>query len=313
MDRLGEMEAFATVVDQGGFTDAARKLGLSKSAISKHVSSLESRLGARLLNRTTRRVSPTEIGLVYYDRARRVLNDAGEADSMVSALQSAPTGTLRISVATDFGVKKLSPVLGNFLAAHPDVAVNMILANRTVDLVGEGFDLAIRIGDLADSSLKARLLCKTGHRLVAAPSYLARMGRPRGIDDLNDHCLLHFGGMAGAAVWKLTAPSGEVRQVRAAGALSVNDGQSLLNAAIAGMGIAHLPDFLFADAMADGRVADALPELPRDTVGIHAVYPPGRYVQPKVRAFIDFLVDRFAGDAPLPAAGGYARRLTGRP
>ena len=130
MDRLTEMEAFATVVDQGGFTDAAKKMGISKSAVSKHVSSLEARLGARLLNRTTRRVSPTEIGLAYYDRARRVLNDAGEADALVTSMQSAPSGLLRISVATDFGVNHLSPVLSEFLSDFPDITVNMVLNNR---------------------------------------------------------------------------------------------------------------------------------------------------------------------------------------
>ena len=138
MDRLTEMEAFATVVDQGGFTDAAKKMGISKSAVSKHVSSLEARLGARLLNRTTRRVSPTEIGLAYYDRARRVLNDAGEADALVTSLQSAPSGLLRISVATDFGVNHLSPVLGDFLSDFPDITVNMVLNNRYVELISEG-------------------------------------------------------------------------------------------------------------------------------------------------------------------------------
>ena len=148
MDRLTEMEAFATVVDQGGFTDAAKKMGISKSAVSKHVSALEARLGARLLNRTTRRVSPTEIGLAYYDRARRVLNDAGEADALVTSMQSAPSGLLRVSVATDFGVNLLSPILGEFLLEYPDITVNMVLNNRYVELISEGFDMAIRVGEL---------------------------------------------------------------------------------------------------------------------------------------------------------------------
>ncbi|MFT4915679.1 MAG: DNA-binding transcriptional LysR family regulator, partial [Yoonia sp.] len=161
MDRLTEMEAFATVVDQGGFTDAAKKMGISKSAVSKHVSSLEARLGARLLNRTTRRVSPTEIGLAYYDRARRVLNDAGEADALVTSMQSAPSGLLRISVATDFGVNHLSPVLGSFLTEFSDITVNMVLNNRYVELISEGFDMAVRIGELEDSTLRARKLTET--------------------------------------------------------------------------------------------------------------------------------------------------------
>ncbi|EKE44219.1 LysR substrate binding domain protein [Oceaniovalibus guishaninsula JLT2003] len=298
MDRLTEMEAFATVVDQGGFTDAARKMGLSKSAVSKHVSSLEARLGARLLNRTTRRVSPTEIGLAYYDRARRVLDNADEADSLVTAMQSAPSGLLRISVATDFGVNLLSPLLGDFLHRHPDVTVNMVLNNRFVELVSEGFDMAVRIGEVDDSSLRARRLADTARRMIAAPSYFERFGRPRKIDDLSDHKLLHYTSQSNGAVWHLTAPSGEKRQVRTAGWLSVNDGQSLLNAAISGLGIAYLPTFLYADALRAGKVIEALPDLPDDVKGIHAVYPPGRFVQPKVRAFVDFLVDAFAGKGP---------------
>ena len=298
MDRLTEMEAFATVVDQGGFTDAAKKMGISKSAVSKHVSSLEARLGARLLNRTTRRVSPTEIGLAYYDRARRVLNDAGEADSLVTSMQSAPSGLLRISVATDFGVNHLSPILGEFLGEYPDITVNMILNNRYVELISEGFDLAIRIGDLEDSTLRARKLTDTTKQMVAAPGYFEKFGRPQRIDDLNEHKLLHYSSQANGSVWKLTAPSGEKRQVRTSGWLSVNDGQSLLNAAISGLGIAYLPSFLYADAMKRGLIEEAIPDLPGETQGIYAVYPPGRFTQPKVRAFIDFLAHAFADKGP---------------
>jgi DNA-binding transcriptional LysR family regulator len=294
MDRLTEMEAFATVVDQGGFTDAARKMGISKSAVSKHISALEARLGARLLNRTTRRVSPTEIGLAYYERARRVLTDAGEADALVTSMQAAPSGVLRVSVATDFGVNHLSPVIGDFLQEFPDITVNMVLNNRYVELISEGFDMAVRIGELEDSSLRARKLTETCKRMIAAPSYFAQYGRPRSIDDLNDHKLLHYTNQASGAVWRITAPSGEKRQVRTAGWLTVNDGQSLLNACVAGLGIAYLPAFLYHDAMARGLVEDAIPDLPVEVQGIYAVYPPGRFTQPKVRAFIDFLVAAFA-------------------
>lgn len=298
MDRLTEMEAFANVVDQGGFTDAAKKMGISKSAVSKHVSSLEARLGARLLNRTTRRVSPTEIGLAYYDRARRVLNDAGEADALVTSMQSAPSGLLRISVATDFGVNLLSPILSEFLSDFPEITVNMVLNNRYVELISEGFDMAIRIGELEDSSLRARKLTETTKRLVASPSYIQQFGRPQKIDDLNEHKLLHYSNQSSGSVWKLTAPSGEKRQVRTAGWLSVNDGQSLLNAAISGLGIAYLPSYLFAQAMNEGLIEDAMPSLPVEKLGVYAVYPPGRFTQPKVRAFIDFLVQAFAEKGP---------------
>ena len=289
MDRLTEMEAFATVVDQGGFTDAAKKMGISRSSTL---------MDARLLNRTTRRVSPTEIGLAYYDRARRVLNDAGEADALVTSMQSAPSGLLRVSVATDFGVNLLSPILGDFLLEYPDITVNMVLNNRYVELISEGFDMAIRVGDLEDSSLRARKLTETTKRMIGAPGYFQKFGRPQKIDDLNDHKLLHYSNQANGNVWKITAPSGEKRQVRSVGWLTVNDGQSLLNAAVSGLGIAYLPSFLYADAMRQGQVEEAIPGLPLETQGIYAVYPPGRFTQPKVRAFIDFLAKRYMEKGP---------------
>ena len=299
MDRLSEMEAFATVVDQGGFTDAARKLGISKSAVSKHVSALESRLGARLLNRTTRRVSPTEIGLAYYDRARRVLSDAGEADALVSAMQTAPVGVLRVAVARDFGVRLVAPALGAYLGAHPRVTVEMTLDGPEAPALAEGLDMAIRIGPLEDSTLRARKIGQTRLRMVASPGYFQSHGRPLRIDDLTEHLLLHRSSLASGNVWRLTAPSGERRQIRGTGRVTVDDGQALLNAAVAGLGIARLPSFMCLDALRKGQVEEALPDLPPEMLAIHAVHPPGRFPQPKVRAFIDFLADRFAASTDL--------------
>ncbi len=298
MDRLLEMEAFATVVDQGGFTDAAKKLGLSKSAISKHVSSLEARLGARLLNRTTRRVSPTEIGLAYYDRACRVLSDAGEADALVTSMQATPSGQLRVAVDADFGANHLSPLVGDFLAKYPDISVNMEFGNRYLELISECFAAAVRLGELQDSSLRARKLTETTIRMVASPSYLQKAGKPVRVDDLNNHKLLHYSNHVSGAVWKITSNTGELRQIRTGGALSVNDGQSLLHAAISGLGIAYLPSFLYSEAMKSGQVVDVMPHLPQEKQGIYLIYPPGRFTQPKVRAFIDFLVGAFSGKGP---------------
>jgi DNA-binding transcriptional LysR family regulator len=298
MNRLTEMEAFATVVDQGGFTGAAKKMGISTAAVSKHISALESRLGARLLNRTTRRVSPTEIGLAYYDRAQCVLNDAGEADALVSSMQSAPSGLLRISVATDFGVNLLSPILGDFLLTYPSITVDMVLKNRYVEFISEGFDMAIRVGEQPDSTLRAHKFASTVKRMIGAPSYFEQYGRPERIDDLNKYKLLHHSNHTDHHVWKITAPSGERRQIRTSGYLTVNDGQSLLNAAISGLGIAYLPSFLYANAMQEGRVEEAIPDLPVETLGIYALYPSGRFTPSKVRAFIDFLVEAFKGKGP---------------
>jgi len=293
LDRLSEMEAFVSVVEQGGFTNAASKLRISKSAISKHVSGLETRLGVRLLNRTTRRVSPTELGLSYYDRAIAILADARAADEMITAMQSTPKGALRISAPVDLGNNQLSTAVGAFLQKYPDVSINMTLDDSYVEIIAEGFDIAIRIGDLIDSSMRARKLSETVTRLVASKEYLTEHGTPKTIDDLAKHHLLHYSNLSTGNTWHMTAPSGEERQVRAVGRLTVNNGGSLLRAAESGLGIARIPCFIIDDAIADGRVVPVLENLPENRLSINAIYPPGKFVQPILRAFIDFLVEYF--------------------
>ncbi|MBE9476269.1 MAG: LysR family transcriptional regulator [Proteobacteria bacterium] len=293
MDRLMEMEAFAKVVDNGGFTDAAKKMGLSKSAISKHVSSLEARLGARLLNRTTRRVSPTEIGLAYYDKAKQVLVDAIEADAMVSSMQIAPRGSLRLGASPDFGGNHLSQALGGFLGQYPEVSVDMVLSNRNLDPVADSFDLVIRVGQQQDSSIMAKKLASTRMQIIGSPSYFEEHGMPTRIDELNQHSLLHYSNQPSGSLWKLCAPSGEMRTVRASGNLTANDGQSLLRAAEAGLGIAFLPCFLYHKALEAGTIIPALTDLPVQSQDIYAMYPHGQYTQPKLRAFLDYLSDHF--------------------
>lgn len=298
MDRLTEMEAFVQVVDHGGFTEAARKMGLSKSAVSKHVAALETRLAVRLLNRTTRRVSPTELGLAYYDRARIVLAEALEADSMVTAMQATPKGALRVSAPVTFGTRQLATAVAAFLRAYPQVDVNLVLDDRFVELVAEGFDVAIRVGTLVDSSLKARKLADTRIVMVAASDYLASAGTPRSLDDLNAHCLLHYSNLSTGNFWRLRSPSGEERQIRAGSRLTVNNGEALLRAAEAGLGIAMGPAFIVGAALAAGRVVEVLPERTPEILGIYAIHPEGRYAQPKLRAFIDFLADHFRNWSP---------------
>ncbi len=295
MDRLMEMEAFAKVVDNGGFTDAAKKMGVSKSAVSKHISSLEARLGARLLNRTTRRVSPTEIGLAYYDKAKQVLVDAIEADAMVSSMQIAPRGSIRFAASPDFGGNHLSCVLGEFLGRYPEVSVDMVLSNRHIDPVSDGFDLVIRVGQQQDSSIMAKKLASTKMRIVGSPAYFERHGMPTRIEDLNQHSLLHYSNQPAGNVWRLKSSSGELRTVRASGNLSANDGHSLLKAAEAGLGLAFLPCFLYHEALASGRVLSVLDALPEQSEHIYAMYPHGQYTQPKLRAFLDFLAEYFKG------------------
>jgi DNA-binding transcriptional LysR family regulator len=293
MDRLTEMEAFAKVVDNGGFTDAAKKMGLSKSAVSKHVSSLEARLCARLLNRTTRRVSPTEIGLAYYDKAKQVLVDAIEADAMVSSMQIAPRGSIRLASSPDFGGNHLSSALGNFLNQYPEVSVDMVLSNRNLDPVADSYDLVIRVGQQQDSSIMAKKLASTRMQIVGSPTYFEANGMPTRIDDLNQHSLLHYSNQPSGSVWKLESGTGEKRTVRASGNLTANDGHSLLQAAEAGLGIAFLPCFLYHQALENGRLISALDDLPVQSQDIFAMYPHGQYTQPKLRAFLDFLAEHF--------------------
>jgi DNA-binding transcriptional LysR family regulator len=298
MDRLTEMEAFVRVVDHAGFTDAARKMGISKSAVSKHVAALEARLAVRLLNRTTRRVTPTEIGLSYYDRAKAVLADAADADSMVTAMQATPKGSLRISVPVSFGIRHVARAIALFLEKYPEVEVNMVLEDRYVELIAEGFDMAVRIGHLEDSSLRARKLAEARSVIAAAPSYLERAGRPQSLDDLGEHMLLHYSNLSTGNYWRLRGASGEERQIRVGGRLTANNGEALLKAAEAGLGITLLPAFLLGDALERGRLVEILTNRPAAPLGIYALYPPGRYTQPKLRALIDFLADHFRGQGP---------------
>lgn len=299
MDRLSEMEAFINVVDQGGFTGAARRLGVSKSAISKHISALEDRLGARLLDRTTRRVNPTEIGLSYYDRARRVLAEATDADEMVTAMQSSPRGLLRISVPVSFGLKFASKMITKFLRLYPDVTIDLDLNDRFVDIIEDGFDLALRVGALPDSSLRARKLAETQQVLVGAPDYFERLGRPQTIDALSDHKLLHYSMLSTGNFWRIISRSGEERHIRTGGALSANNGDVLVQAAIDGLGIGYVPAFFVGDHLKSGALDIILEEHPQPPVGIHLVYPSGLYTQPKTRAFIDYMADQFKGKGPM--------------
>lgn len=292
MDRFAEMEAFVRVVEAGGFTEAARRAGVSKSAISKQVSSLEQRLGARLLDRTTRRVSPNEIGLAYYDRATRALSEADEADAAAISMQEAPQGELRLSAPHTYGRKVLTPIIAEFLGAYPKVKVNMTLDDRFVELIAEGFDLAIRIGALEDSALKARKLGEAKLAMIAAPSYLETQGAPETLEQLADHALLHYSYRISGRSWRLVGPNGAERTIRAGGPFVVNNGEALMIAAERGLGIALLPDFVFAESLRDGRVVEVLPNTKHDTLGVWAITPPGPFTHPTVRAFVDFAADR---------------------
>lgn len=291
MDRLSEMEAFAAVVDQGGFTGAAHKLGISKSAVSKHVSSLEARLGTRLLNRTTRRVNPTDLGLVYYDRVREALAAARDADASVNELQASPSGTLSLVVSSDFGTSVLSAVMGGFVSRYPDLNVDIVMTNRYVELISEGYDLALRLGSRPDSSLRSHRLRSYTRHIVGSPAYLAQHGVPQRIEDLGDHQLLHFNDHRTGPCWTVVSGTGETRIVRTPGRVTANNGTSLRAAALDGLGLAFLPEFLIQDDLAAGRLTTVLDSMPEQSLPLYAVYPPSRAVLPRVRAFVDYLTE----------------------
>lgn len=292
MDRLSEMEAFVRVVELGGFTEAAKKLGLSKSAVSKHVAGLEARLGARLLNRTTRRIAPTDIGLAYFDRASRVLSDASEADALAASMGAAPRGELRIAAPVSYGRLVLNPALLGFLEAYPDVSARVSYSDRNVELMAEGFDLAIRVGHLADSSLIARRLGEAALRIVAAPDYLRAHGEPETVEAFASRPLIHYTLSASGGSWKLKAPNGAERVVRGAGPFSSNNGDAILSAVEAGLGIAIIPDFIADASLEAGRVVELMRSFTPEPLGIWAVYPAGRHHPPKLRVFVDYLADR---------------------
>lgn len=287
------MAIFARVVDAGSFSAAAADLGLSKSAVSKAVARLEDRLGSRLLNRTTRKLSLTEAGALYYDGCRRMLSEAETADQAVTRLATAPRGRLRVNAPMSFGTLHVAPCLPDFLARFPDLDIDLTLEDRPVDLVKEGYDLAVRIGSLPDSSLVAQRLGPNRRLLCAAPGYLAEQGAPARPEALVDHACLIYSYASEGPLWRFRSAEGEV-QLRLSGRLRINNGDALRAAALAGGGIALLPSFLVGDDLRAGRLLRVLPDW-QDAyeAAIHAVYPASRNLSPKVRAFVDFLAERF--------------------
>lgn len=304
MDRLAAMEAFINVVDQGGFTHAARKMGVSKSAVSKHIAALEKRLGTRLLDRTTRRVDLTDIGRAYYERARRALSAADAADAIITALQAPPSGLLRVSAARDFATHRIAPLLPGFMQAHPGVSFEFLFADGAAEGCADEADLAFRIGDTPGHGANARPLGSCRHRLVAAPAYLDRRGQPGRIEDLDHHALLRRQADL-PDQWLLVTPAGETRAQRGTGRLGMDDGRALLDAAIAGLGIAFLPDYICDAALREGRLTEALPGVTGPELGIHALGPRGPLLTPAARAFVDHLAGRLGGNgSESPRARG---------
>ncbi|MCC9624546.1 LysR family transcriptional regulator [Thalassospira sp. MA62] len=292
---LDGMTVFARVVEEHSFSGAARKLGMSKSAVSKHVTKLEDSLGIRLLNRTTRRLSLTDAGSTFYQHCARVVEEIETAEHALTDLRGTPRGTLRISAPLTFGQMYLPKLVTEFMELYPGLHVDIHLADHMVDLVAEGVDMAIRITRLKDSSLIARKLADfTGH-VVASPAYLAEFGEPKVPQDLAHHKTLAYTNVPSPNIWDFDGPDGPV-SVRVNPVMSCNNGEFTSIAAVRGLGIAREPEFIVAGAMHDGRLVPILQDYNAlNSGGIYAVYPERRHLPSKVRVFIDFLVEKFRG------------------
>ncbi|QPC43739.1 LysR family transcriptional regulator [Kaustia mangrovi] len=306
MNKLDAMKTFATVAEEGGFSAAGRRLSMSRSAVNRQVIALEEDLGVQLLNRSTRRVSLTENGLVYLERCRAILSDIDEADRTVARLQAEPTGALRINAPMSFGITHLARPVAAFMARHAALRVQLTLNDRFVDPYEEGFDLTVRIGALPDSDLMARRLAPVRRVFCAAPAYIARHGRPACPRALRDHRCLHYGYLSTGTQWVVRGPGGEER-VQVNDVLSSNSGEALRVAALEGLGIAMLPSFTVGEDLNAGRLVTVLDDYAPTEIAAYAIYPPNRFLTAKVRLFIDFLADWFR-DTPPDAACMAAQR-----
>ena len=293
MDHLTDIAVFVRVVERGSFTLAADDLSLSRAVVSKYVSRLEERLGARLMHRTTRRLSLTEAGAALFEASRGALERIEEAEAAVAQYQSAPKGRLRVSAPMSFGILHLGGAVAEFSRAFPGVAIDLRLDDRFVNLVEDGIDVAVRIGELTDSSLVARRLAKTQSVVCASPAYLAEHGEPETPEDLAGHSCLLYAYLSSANVWRFQGPDGRDIPVAVSGPLRANNGILLADAAAAGHGIVMGPSFYVAARIRTGELKRILVPYRLPELGIHAVYPQREYVPPKVRAFVDFLAERF--------------------
>ena len=300
-----DMAAFVRAVERGGFSAAARDLGLTPSAISKLVTRLEDRLGVRLLNRTTRRLALTPEGEAYFHRSQRILADIADAEEEVGR-RAQPRGLLRVNVGTAFGMHQLAPALPEFLALHPEIQVELTITDRLVDLIEEGADLGIRLGTLADSSLVARRICEVERVVCAAPEYLRRHGTPRRPADLLGHNCLNMAHAPALRRWPFEGRAG-VEHLEVTGNVSATSADALLALALRGLGVIRLSDVIVGSAIREGRLVPLLEAVHhREALPLHAVYPQGRHRSPRVAAMIDFLLQRFSGAPWRPPAS--ARR-----
>jgi len=292
MDKFQQMRVFAAVVDTGSFVAAADALRLSKPSVSRHVGELEARLGVRLLHRTTRRLSLTDEGEVFHARCQELLAGIDEAEAEITSRAGEASGLIRLNAPVTFGNMHLAPLWGEFRSLHPKVTLDVTLGERVVDLVEEGYDLAVRIAQLPASSLVSRKLSVTRMVLCASPAYLRRAGRPEHPADLARHAVLAYSHLSSGDDWSFDGPEGRVT-VRTTPCVRTNSGDTCRIGALHHQGIILQPSFLVGEELRSGALVEILPKYRSIEIDIHAVYPSRKHVPPKVRLMIDFLVERF--------------------
>ena len=292
MDRFEDLRCFVQVVDQGSVTGAAKALRLAPSAVSRRIKELEARLGTQLLTRTTRRMHVTEAGRTFHARCRRILADLEEAEAEASDRHAALRGTLRLAAPATFGTAHLAPILVEFMREHPDLTVDVDFSDRHVDLVAEGFELAVRIGALRDSSLIARKIADVQDVVCAAPALIEKFGRPDHPEALRDWPALCYTGVDRPDIWRWEGPDGSAGAIEMNVRMRANTGRALCDAAVAGLGVAREPSFIVYDAIERGELVPILTDYRWNALAIYTVYPPTRHLSGRARAFIDFVRQR---------------------
>ncbi|WP_444916976.1 LysR family transcriptional regulator [Microbulbifer sp. JMSA003] len=297
METIAAIPIFVTVAETGGFSPAAKLLGISKSAVSKRVTQLELQLGVKLLHRTTRKLSLTEAGEHFYEHARIAYKSAKDAQDAVLQLQGKPRGRLRINAPMSFGRLHLAPLIPVFMERYPEISIDMVLDDKVVDLVGEGFDIAIRGGDLPDTSLIARKLAPLKSVLCASPSYLKEFGEPTELEQLSAHNCLIFTYSRDVKEWGFFKDN-HLHTIEVKGNYQVNNSEALREALLQGVGIGRLPTFVAGPDIEAGKLIPLFEEYQMPAKSIYAVFPERQFMPAKVRAFIDFAIEYFGGDTP---------------
>jgi len=292
MDKFHSMQIFARVVEAESYTEAAERLGMSRSAVSKRIMQLETELGVRLLNRTTRRVTPSEAGLVYYDRCMRILGEAAEADNLVRRLHSDQVRQLTINAPVSFGILHLGSAIAEFTSRHPELELSVSLSDRFTNLGEEGYDVAIRVAKQVEPGLIAERISPVRVVLVASPGYLERYGMPAVPEDLAGHSCLHYTYLASRDIWNFIGPDG-AHTLRVAGRITANNGDILMDAALNGLGIAHLPTFFVYQELRAGRLRVVMPNYKIPEISLFAVYPPNRQSTGMVGLLVEHLREHF--------------------